>query len=126
MARLDMTARTRIGDTLRARLPKHWRITVGAEGHAFLEVDQDGLRPSHEFHAIGSAVIVVNNTDGGMVHAARYERVKHPPGYAEGRQYHSDVATVNGRGWLEKLVGAIAASVAEADARMSAQVTAEA
>jgi len=121
-----MTARTRIGEALQAQLPSHWRVTTGDEGYAFLEVDQDGQKKPHEFHTLGSTVIRISNTEGGMIHAARYTRVKHPPGYAEGRQFHSDVAEVNGRGWLNKLVDAIVSSAVEADTLLSGQVTGEA
>ena len=115
MARLDKTARERIGEQLRSQVPKHWRVVVGADGHAFIEVDQDGRKPSHRFHEIGSKVIDVRNRRGGWVEARIHERVKFPAGYCEGRKDIGQVAKVKGSEWAKDLVDAIAAAVGEAD-----------
>lgn len=126
MARLNKTTRDTLGTRLERQLPSHWRVTVGAKGYAFIEIDQDGKCPPHQYHAVGSAVIVVGNGDKGVVEANRYERVPHPPGYSEGRVHHSVVAKVNGRQWADKLVDAVVTAAVEADAMIATTVAAEA
>ncbi len=122
MARLDKSARDSITTTLQARLPRHWKVRVGT----FIEVDQDGLRPEHEFYQAGSTVIVIDNAEGGKVVADRYVRVPHPPGYLEGRQRHSTVASVRGRGWVDQIIEAVMSTVAEADAELASSQEADA
>jgi len=125
MARLDTSIRARIGETLRERLPPHWEVTVGAKGCSFIEADQDGQKPLHEFHAIGSHVIDVRNRLGGNVEATLYQRVPFPPGYCEGREEKDVLIKVRGKGWEAKLIEAIVTMAVVVDAELSAE-TAEA
>jgi hypothetical protein len=115
MARLDKETREALGTRLEKRLPHHWRVVVGSENYAFIELDQDGRRPHYERSAVGSAVIVVENRPGGKIRATRYERVPFPPGYCEGRALKGVVTEVSGVGWANKLIEAVVAAVAEVD-----------
>lgn len=129
MARLDKPYRIKLGQKLRQRLPTHWRVVIGADGHAFIEVDQDGKRAENEFPTVGSTVIVIeNNNANNTVQADVYRRVDSPPGYAEGREYKGTLAEVTGRGWVDTLANTVAHFTLELEAAIihSGQDVAEA
>ena len=118
MARLDLRTRTRIGKLLEQQLPNHWKVIVGDKGYAYIEADQDGKKPPHEYPAVGSVVFLVENVEGHAV-AYRFDRIPASPGYVESRKLHSTIAVESGRGWVERLVNALVTAAAEADASMT-------
>jgi hypothetical protein len=127
MARLDKSIRKKLAELLREQLPHHWMVKVGVSGHAYLEVDQDGMRPDSEFPTLGTTVIVIeNDPEEGCVVAEVFKRVKCPPGYTEGREHEGTLAVVSGRGWKELLADTISTFAVELDAHLMASEVGEA
>jgi len=119
MARLDKDSRHAISKALQTRVPPHWRVVVGADGCAFIELDQDGRKPPNQFPSTGSTVLRVTNAGDGSVVVERFRRVPCPPGYVEAREPIGIVCVVSGRKWREEVVEAMVSSVLDADAVMS-------
>lgn len=117
MARLDKKCRMKLGRKMRDQMPTHWRVLVGMDGHAFIEVDQDSKREEGEPPALGSTVVVIeNNSQNGTVMANVYHRVEPPEGYLENREYDGTLVEVSGQGWSEIVVDAVVAFTMELEA----------
>lgn len=122
MARLDKTSRHLVAIAVKTELPAHWHVVAGADGYAFIEVDQDGNKPANRFPAEGSAVIRISNGENNTVIAEMFTRVKCPPGYVEARQHIGVLCVVAGQGWRSKLTETVVAHAIEADASLTSEI----
>lgn len=120
MAKMDATARQKLGTLLKERLPPHWTVGIGGPGVAFIEIDQDGTRPENRFPEPDSHVIVIGNGPGNQVDADLFVRVDCPPGYAEARQPVGTLSREGGRGWKERLAEDVTTAVMQIEASLTA------
>jgi len=126
MPKLNPSVRAQLGERLKSRLPSHWRVNIGGKGHPFVELDQDGRRPDHQFPALGSTVIMIAHSMGDAIDADVYKRVKQPPGYAEARSHQVTLASVSGRGWAKAIEDAVVEYAIEVEASLTTSEAAEA
>jgi hypothetical protein len=71
-------------------------------------------------------VIVVQNAPDDHVVADTFVRVKHPPGYCEGRQATGRILEARGRGWRSALINAVVTYAVEQDAGLMSTSVGEA
>jgi hypothetical protein len=120
VARLDRGSRQRLVATLTEQLPPHWKATEGVKDKAFVEVDQDGHRPGSRFPLIGSTILRIE-VEGDVFAASAFKRVRCPPGYVEARKPDGVFYSFAGRGWAERIAGAVIEKAVQRDKAWSPQ-----
>ena len=99
MSRLNTREKNKLARTLRKQVPDTWAI-IAPRGQEYIEIDQDGERPSHQFPAVGSVVLRVQDSPEG-VQVSLFKRVRCVPGYSETRKSTGVLVTDDTDTWQD-------------------------
>lgn len=104
-------AKTKLVNAIRKEVPASWAVAA-PRGQEYVEIDQDGERPSHRFPAVGSMVIRIEDATEGVT-VSLFKRVRCMPGYAETRKSLGVIATGTGQDWQNTIHDAVTGKVQE-------------